>query len=81
MYNGWKNRATWNVALWINNDEELYKKAVRWVQKRRKEGKSITYTAFSTETSLRYKKTPDGFAYVSPELCKTELTRMLKELV
>lgn len=81
MYNGWKNRATWNVALWINNDEELYKKAFRWVQKRRKEGKSISYTAFSTETSLRYKKTPDGYAYVSPELCKTELTQMLKELV
>lgn len=81
MYNGWKNRATWNVALWINNDEELYKKAVRWVLKRRKEGKSISYTAFSTETSLRYKKTPDGYAYVSPELCKTELTQMLKELI
>ena len=81
MYNGWKNRATWNVALWINNDEELYKKAVRWAQKRRKEGKSISYTAFSTETSLRYKKTPDGYAYVSPELCKTELTQMLKELI
>ena len=28
-YNGWTNYETWNVALWIGNDQDLYTEARR----------------------------------------------------
>lgn len=27
-YNGWTNRATWNVALWAGNDEPMYRRVM-----------------------------------------------------
>ena len=32
-YNGYKNWNTWNVSLWINNSEHLYREAYELVKK------------------------------------------------
>ncbi len=32
-YNGWSNYETWNVALWINNDQGAYNTVEEWAAK------------------------------------------------
>jgi hypothetical protein len=32
-YNGWKNWATWNVNLWIDNEELLYRDKQRFLRR------------------------------------------------
>jgi hypothetical protein len=44
-YNGWTNRATWNIALWLQNDETLYTRAavaVDFMNRRGDLDKSLT---------------------------------------
>lgn len=61
MYNGHKDRGHWNVALWIGNDEPLYRLALECL-----EGENTTHKAAKR---LRVylggpgAKTPDRFEY------------------
>ena len=61
-YNGHKNWTHWNVSLWINNDEGLYRQAVHFVNHSR----SKDYAANRLLQWLReadITETPDGAKY------------------
>ena len=76
-YNGWANRATWNVALWIGNDEPLYRAAVEFM--RSYKGRA-PYGAFIKQMGLEHDRTPDGTKWYSNVLNYKELNDMMKEL-
>lgn len=57
-YNGYSSWNAWNVALWVNNDEAIYREA-RAVARCYGIGKAATILARRWEGS----KTPDGATY------------------
>lgn len=69
-YNGWSNWQTWNVALWLGNDESLYKLARRFVHYK----DLANYLVESGTTS-----TPDGADYQDPELDTYALDELLMD--
>ena len=71
-YNGWKNYETWNVALWIGNDEYLYQLA----QKSCKSYQDFVELMHTSEQFL----TPDGVAWNDSGLDIVELNEMMEDL-
>jgi hypothetical protein len=77
-YNGWKNYETWNVALWIGNDEGLYSMAKDY----RRE--VSPYEAFAEDLKEFggeiATQTPDGVAWNDSGLDLDALNEMITEL-
>jgi len=60
-YNGWENYETWNVALWINNDEGLYHLAME-------AGNYEDFVDALEGCSFNDLKTRDGVNYRDPKV-------------
>jgi hypothetical protein len=75
-YNGWKNRETRNVALWIGNHESLYRSAVAFM--RAYKGRR-PYADFMESSGLEFSKTPDGISFQDKSLSYSELNSMMRE--
>tara|TARA_R110002020_G_scaffold60749_1_gene164251 strand:+ start:177 stop:446 length:270 start_codon:yes stop_codon:yes gene_type:complete len=70
-YNGWANRATWNIALWINNDQGIQSVA--------KECDDYAdFREFMREIDVL--ETPDGVAYNDSALDVDSLNEVIVEL-
>lgn len=69
-YNGWTNYETWNVALWIQNDEGLYDIARR----------CDDYSEFVASIEGLISETPDGVSFTSAKLNDFQLNDMIEDL-
>lgn len=62
MYNGHKNKTHWNVSLWINNDESLYRTAKEFISYNSNRNDAARDMMLFLEQTGQ-DKTPDGFKY------------------
>ena len=76
-FNGWTNYETWNVALWINNDESLYHLACDTARD------GGNYAEFCEVMSRCYDslETPDGVQWAGPSVNTIAMNEMMYELV
>ena len=75
-YNGWKNRSTWNVSVWIANDYGLYASAVEFMHEYK--GRK-PYKDFIGYLCLEDEKTPDNIQWLSSKLDYRALNSFMVE--
>jgi hypothetical protein len=76
-YNGWTNWETWNVSLWIGNDEGLYNLACETARN----GGTYGDLVCSLLNDFGSKETPDGCKWDDVNINGIEVNEMMAELV
>ncbi len=82
-WNGWANYETWNVALWIQNDESLYNRAKQY---KYKGYRTFIRSLLELNNPKDYTihqiafETPDNVAWNSPDLDIKALDKLLGDL-
>jgi hypothetical protein len=79
-HNGWANRKTWNVALWINNDDRLYYATIEYVRQAVRQAARPTWRELVARLGLEGQRTPDGVAWDDTRLDYAALDDMLWEM-
>lgn len=75
-FNGYKNYATWNVALWIQNDESIYS-----IAKELGDYFSLSeYMLMSDLVGELQHRTPDGVAWDDSTLDLNTLNNLVRNL-
>ena len=69
-YNGWHDWTTWNVALWINNDQTFYSIA--------KECKNYADFLYEMQAMIGSFATPDGSDWGEANI--EEMNELIKEI-
>ena len=65
-FNGHKNWSHWNVSLWLNNDESLYRCMLSYIRAAKNKdvaAKAMHYALTSPDYGIPTPKTPDGARY------------------
>jgi len=87
-FNGWANRQTWNIALWISNDENLYRAAYKAVDLLKSRGilsKTVNQEWTKAFVKVQFdmvfgvQETPDGYGINDPEIDWSAITEMIKD--
>jgi len=72
-YYGWENYETWNVSLWINNNEKLYEIANSSTVKNYRD-------FYLLAKSLGWTQTGDGVKFNDKKVMYIEIDNMIKEM-